>query len=79
MAAEIQALVIGFKYAFMVKELVAKIIGRKIKIEAMPDSKTDFNVVAKYGQTTERRLQIECLTLHQNMTTAKLTGIAWIP
>lgn len=45
MAAEIQALVLGFDYAFLVKDLVEEILGRKMRIEAMIDSETVFNVV----------------------------------
>ena len=54
MAAEVQALILGFDYAFMIKTLVEEILGTELIIEAMIDSRTVFNVVAKEAKTTER-------------------------
>lgn len=54
--AEIQAPVLRFDYTYMVNELVEEKNGRPMKIGAMTDSKTVLNLVAKDGQTTERRL-----------------------
>ena len=79
MAAEIQALTLGFDYAFIVKDLVDEILGRQLRIEAMIDSKTVFNVVAKEGKTTERRLQIDITALRQSYDLGELDRIAWIP
>ena len=79
MAAEIQALVLGFDYAYVIQHLVEEIIGRTIKLEAMIDSKTVFNVVAKDGQTAEKRLQIDVLALRQSYDLGELDRIAWIP
>lgn len=79
MADEIQALVLGFDYAYIVKDLAKEIIGRKLKMEALVDSRTVFNVVAKDGQSTEKRLQIDVLALHQINDEGELNRIAWIP
>ena len=79
MAAEIQALMLGFDYAFYVRDLLEEILGRSFKIEAMIDSKTVFNVVAKDGKTTERRLQIDILSLRESYDNGELNRIAWIP
>lgn len=46
MAAEVQVLVLEFKYAFIVKDLVEKVLHMEIKPEAMIDSRTVFNVVS---------------------------------
>lgn len=35
MAAEIQALVLGFDFAFLLKELVEEIIGHYLRLESM--------------------------------------------
>lgn len=58
MARELHELVLGFDHAFAIFDLLAKILGRKIEIEALVDSKTVFDVVAKNGRTQEKRLQI---------------------
>lgn len=64
--AEIQSLVVGFCYAFSVKHFIEELIGRNIRLEAMVDSNTFFNVDEKDGQTAERRIQIDVLPLRQN-------------
>ena len=79
MAAELHALVLGFDYAFLVKDLVEEILGRKIVVEAMVDNKSVFNVIAKDGKTAERRLQIYVLALRQSYDLGELERIAWIP
>lgn len=56
MAAEVHGLVLSFDYAYILRDLVSEIIGGKVTIEAFVDSKTLFNVVAKDGATSERRL-----------------------
>lgn len=79
LAAEIQALVLGFDSAFLVKDLVEELLGRTIKLEALIDSKTVFNVIAKDGKTSEKRLQIDVLALRQSYDLGELDRIAWIP
>lgn len=61
MAAEVKSLVhgFGFLYAYLVRDLSEELIGRPLTLEAMIDSKTVFNFVARDGQSTERRLQID--------------------
>lgn len=55
MAAEVQELVLGFDFAFLVKDLIEEILGHKIRLEVMIDRRTVFNVVAKDGQTSGKR------------------------
>lgn len=43
MAAEEQDLVLGFDYAFIIKELMEELLGRKVILEAYTDSCTLFN------------------------------------
>lgn len=50
MSAELQALVLDFDYAYLMKDLMEEIIGKSMNIEAMIDSKRVFNVVAKDGK-----------------------------
>lgn len=63
MESEIQALVLGFDFAYLFKDRIEEILGRSIRLESMVDSETVFNVVAKVGQTAERRLQLDVLAL----------------
>lgn len=61
MEAEVQALVLGFDYAFYVKDHVDALLGRRLDLEAMNDSRSVFNVIAKDEKTTERRWHIDVL------------------
>lgn len=56
MAAEVQGLVLGFDYAIFIRQLLYETLGRKLDLEAYTDSKNLFNIDAKDGATTERRL-----------------------
>lgn len=47
MAAELKAVVLAFKFAGIIKNLVEDILWRKLCIEGMIDRKTVFNVVPK--------------------------------
>lgn len=51
MAAEVIALVLGFDYSYIVLNLVEEIMGRKVSLEAMIDSRTVFNIVANDAKT----------------------------
>lgn len=51
---------------------------RKIRLEAMMDSRTVFIFIAKDGQRAERRLQINVLALRKSDENGKLDRIEWI-
>lgn len=46
MVAEIQALVLGFDFSFLFKNLVEEILDRKLNLEEIIYSKTVFNVLS---------------------------------
>lgn len=73
MAAEVQGLVLGFDYAFVIRQLLFEILGRKICLEAFVDSKTLFNVVGKDGATTDRRIQIDIYALRESYAKGELS------
>lgn len=78
-AAEVQALVHGFGYAFLVRDLVKELLRGTLQLEAMIDRKKVFNIVAKDGKTTERRLQIDALALRKYYKDGELSRNFWIP
>lgn len=51
MAAKLLALFLGFDYAFVVKDLLAGIMGCDLSLQALIHSKTVFNIVVKQSQT----------------------------
>lgn len=78
METSIQALILGSEFSFIIKDLVEYILERKLRIAAMIDRKTFFNLVDKDGKTAERRLQIDTLTVPQSFDIGELYRIEWI-
>lgn len=79
MESEIHALVLGFDYAYIIKDMVRDITGMNMPIEAIVDSRTVFDVIEKDGLTTERRLQIDICALRESYSRGELARISWIP
>lgn len=59
--------------------LVEEIIEQKMKIEAMIESKTVFNIVEKEVKATERRQKIDIMDLRLSYDDGELQRIARIP
>lgn len=72
MASEIHALVLGFVATFSIQHLITRITGRRPTIEAYVDSKTVFDVIAKQGRTSEKRLQIDISCLRESYEKGEL-------
>lgn len=53
-------------------------MGRNVELEALVDSKTLFNFIAKDGSTVERRLKIDVMALRQSYENVELHRLAWI-
>lgn len=66
MAAKVHGLVLGFDHAFSIRDALQKIFSRKLGIEAYVDRKTLFNVVAKDGSMTEKRLKVDIAALRES-------------
>lgn len=58
MAAEIHALVLSFDYAYIIKHMIGELLNMYIPLQAYMYSRTVFDVIAKDGKPSERRLQI---------------------
>lgn len=52
---------------------------RKVDIEAFVDSKTVLAFTVKDGKTTEIRLHVYFLTMHESYANGELGRIGWIP
>ena len=79
LAAEMHALILGFDFEYVIQDMVKELIGRKLDVEVMTDSKTLFNVVTKEAMTTERRLQIDILTIKQSYDEGEIRRMSWLP
>lgn len=56
-------LTLGLDYAYVIERLLEEILNRKVTMEALVESKTLFNVIAKAISTTDSRLQIDILDI----------------
>lgn len=59
--------------------MLEQILGRPISLEEYVDSNTEFDVVAKDGKTTEKRLQIGICALRESYSRGELMRLGWIP
>ena len=78
MAAELLALVYGFDQAYVIKHTLEKLLSKTIPIDALIDSRTVFNTVAKGKGTLEKRLLIDVSALRQSHYIGELRSIGWI-
>ena len=79
MAAEVLGLLYRYDNAYVAAHMLSEIFGRQIPIDIFIDSRTLFNVVAKNGSTTEKRIQIDVHALRESHKKNELRYIAWIP
>lgn len=79
LASELHALVYGFDQAYTVQNQLQEILNHDIPIDVFVDSKTLFNVVARHGDTREKRLQIDINSLRESHTSGEMRHIYWIP
>jgi hypothetical protein len=78
MAAELHGLLAGFDNSVLVAEMVSGMLGRRVNIEAMTDSKTVFDTVTRLSSTLEKRLQIDAYALQEAHQKGELTALYWI-
>jgi hypothetical protein len=79
MAAELHGLIVGFDNALLVSEMVSEILGRKVRTDAIIDSKTVFDTVTRLSNTLEKRLRIDAYALQESHRNGELTALLWIP
>lgn len=79
MASELQALVLGFDYSLIVRSLLEEMLRRAVPLEDYLYIKTVFDVVDKDGSTTEKRLQIDVLSLRESYARGEVTTLGWVP
>lgn len=79
MDAEVQWLVRGFDFVFILRKSLVEFLGRKVALDAFTDRKTLYNVVAKDVATAERRLHIDILVLWESYEKGELSRGGRIP
>lgn len=65
MEAKTMELVLGFSFSNLARNFSKKLTSQTLRLREMIESKTCFNIVAKYVQTIERRIHIDDVALHQ--------------
>lgn len=79
MASEGHTLVLGFYQAFSIRHLIQEILARDVELHAFVGSKTVFDIIAKNGQTSERRHKIDINAQGESYGNGELTKLGWIP
>lgn len=69
----------GFDYAYVVRDLVKEMTGKTLSTEALTDSNSVFNVIAKRSKAAEKRLQIDVLTLMESYDNGEINTLGWFP
>ena len=78
LASELHGLIHGFDQANIVQNILQEILDCSIPIDVHIDSRTLFNVVSRYGETKEKRLQIDASSLRQSYDSGEIRNIFWI-
>lgn len=79
MASAVHALVPDLDFAFLIRQLIAKMLNMKVTLNVYVHNRTVFDVIAKDGPTSERRVKIYIHALHQSYTPGELEQLGWIP
>lgn len=63
LASEFHYIIVGFDFAYILRNLMSDMLGREVEVETLVDSKTVFEIISKDGNSTERRLKIDVFAL----------------
>lgn len=77
--AEVHSLILGFYYAHILCDQLTEMLHRDVDIDVFLDSRTILDVIAKDSGTSERRLQIDILSLREIYGNGELKHLSWIP
>lgn len=66
MAFEIDSMVLGHDFAFIIQNVLEEILGREVLLQYIVDSPIVFILNYMDGRTAERRLQIQICALQQS-------------
>lgn len=64
---------LGFDFVFIVLKLLLEFLGRWLCVEAYTNIKKLFSAIAEYRSTTDRRLQIDIISLREIYSQGKLS------
>ena len=78
LAAEIFALVDGFKIGYTVAHFMSELLMRKVTLTLYTASQSLYRLCISLAQTTERRLQIDLTLIREAYEKRDITDIMWI-
>lgn len=79
MTSELHALLLAFDYGYIIRDMVKEILARSVRLDALVDSLTFFELIEKDGKKSERRPQIYTHLLKDSFAKRDLTTIGLIP
>lgn len=78
LGGEVCAIAEAFDAAYTLKYDLENILKRKIPLTMFTDSKSLFDVITKYSDTTEKRLQIDLSSIREGYNCQDISHIAFI-
>lgn len=78
LAPEVHALAEAADAAIMAQYDLVRLLGRKVKIRLLTDSKSLFDVLAKGSTMTEKRLMIDIQATHEAYDEDVISELGWI-
>ena len=78
LSAEMFALLDGFDAGFVVRELVSNLLGRKVELHMLTDSRSAFHITTTLISTKEKRLMLDVHLLREAYESREISRILWI-
>eukprot|EP00171_Calliarthron_tuberculosum_P002814 IDg2814t1 len=78
LGAEMFALLDGFDSGYVIRALLSKIIGRKVALHLLTDSRSAYHIATTLIQTKEKRLMLDVHLLREAYERREITKITWI-
>jgi hypothetical protein len=78
LASELYGMAHGFDHGAVIKATIEKILQTSLPLVLCTDSKSLYEYLVKLGSTSEKRLMIDLMCLHQSYERRLITEIKWI-
>ena len=78
LSAEIFALMDGFDAGYVVRDLLSKLLGRKVDLHILTDSRSAFHILTTLITTKEKRLMLDVHLMREAYERREITRVSWI-
>ena len=78
LGAEMLAFADAFDLSFLLKRDLEDILGKKLPLKMLTDSKCLFDIITKQSETTEKRLEIDVKAVREGYNAFEISDIGFI-